>query len=92
MDIMHEVGYHVDSETIYTVGFDELIEILQWKYSVYDIAYYVTIRNEQGIMYLVLYRKGDYIEYYGKRYKYPDLGRFCLEWRNIQTEKAIDSL
>lgn len=72
--------------------FNELVDILQRKYSVYDIAYFVTIRNEHGKMYVVLYRKGDYIEYYGKKYKFQDLGRFCLEWRNIQTEKAIESL
>ena len=72
--------------------FDELVDISQRKYSVYDIAYSVTIRNSLGIMDLVLYRKGDYIEYYGKRYKFPDLNRFYLEWRNIQTERAIDSL
>ena len=72
--------------------FDELIEISQQKYIDADIAYFVTIRNENGIMDVVLYRKGDYIEYYGKTYKFPDLDRFCLEWRNIQTEKAIESL
>lgn len=89
---MHKIGYHVDSKTIYTMKFGELIEILQRQCSVYDIAYYVTIRNEQGIMNVVLYSKGDYIEYYGKKYKFPDLNRFCMEWRNIQTEKAIESL
>ena len=87
---MHKVGYHVDAKIIYTMEFDELVNISQRKYGV--LAYSVTIRNEHGVMDLVLYRKGDYIEYYGKRYKYPDLGRFCMEWRNIQTEKAIESL
>ena len=72
--------------------FDELIDVSQQKFSIYNIAYYVTIRNKQGIMNVVLYRKGDYIEYYGKKYKFPDLDRFCMEWRNIQTEKAIESL
>lgn len=89
---MHKVGYHVDAKIIYTMKFNELVDVLQRKYSVYDIAYFVTIRNEHGIMDVVLYRKGDYIEYYGKKYKFQDLARFCLEWRNIQAEKAIESL
>jgi len=88
---MHKVGYHI-GYAIYVMEFDELIEISQQKYIDADIAYFVTIRNENGIMDVVLYRKGDYIEYYGKTYKFPDLDRFCLEWRNIQTEKAIESL
>lgn len=75
------------------MAFDELIEILQQKYSYVDnIAYFVTIRNKQDIMDVVLYRKGDYIEYYGKKYKFQNLDKFCLEWRNIQTKKAIESL
>ena len=72
--------------------FDELIDVLQQKFSIYNIAYYVTIRNNLGIMVLVLYRLGDYIEYYEKTYNFPNLDRFCLEWRNIQTEKIIGSL
>lgn len=90
---MHKVGYHVAMDTIYTIEFDELVDILQRKYSdCDDIAYTIIIRNSLGIMDLVLYRKGDYIEYYGKTYKFPDLDRFCLEWRNIQTEKILESL
>ena len=89
---MHKVGYHVAADTIYTIEFDELVEVLQCKYSDCDIAYSVTIRNNLGIMDLVLYRLGDYIEYYGEKYKFPNLDRFCLEWRNIQIEKVIDSL
>lgn len=76
MGIMHKIGYHVDAKTIYTSEFGELVDISQRKYSVYDIAYTVTIRNSLGIMDLVLYRKDDYIEYYGKKYKFPDLDRF----------------
>lgn len=89
---MHKVGYHVAADTIYTIEFDELVDISQHKYGDCDIAYSVTIRNNLGIMVLVLYRLGDYIEYYGKTYKFPNLDKFCLEWRNIQIEKAIDSL
>lgn len=72
--------------------FDELVEILQRNHIADDIDYLVTIRKEQGIMTFVLFCKNDYIEYYGKKYKFQDLGRFCLEWRNMQTEKAIESL
>ena len=89
---MHKVGYHVALDTIYTIEFDELVDISQHKYGDYDIAYSITIRNNLGIMVLVLYRLGDYIEYYGKTYKFPNLDRFCLEWRNIQTEKILESL
>lgn len=90
---MHKIGYHVDSKTIYTMKFDELVDISPRKYSDYDDkAYSITIRNNLGIMDFVLYRLGDYIEYYGKKYKFPDLGRFCLEWRNIQIEKILESL
>lgn len=90
---MHKIGYHVAADTIYTLEFDELVDISQRKYSdCDDIAYTIIIRNSLGIMDLVLYRKGDYIEYYGKMYKFPDFDRFCLEWRNIQTEKIIESL
>jgi len=89
---MHKVEYHVALDTIYTIEFDELVEITQHKYSDYDKAYSITIINSLGIMDLVLYRLDDYIEYYGKTYKFPNLDKFCLEWRNIQIEKAIDSL
>lgn len=89
---MHKVGYHNVAKTIYTMEFDELIDISQRKFSIYDIAYYVAIRNNLGIMDFVLFYKDDYIEYYGKTYKFPDLGRFCMEWRNIQIEKIIESL
>ena len=88
---MHKVGYHVVLKTVYVMEFDELIDVHQ-KYDDGDKGYVVIIKNKHGIMDLVLYRKDDYIEYYGKTYKFPDLDRFCLEWRNIQIEKAIDSL
>jgi hypothetical protein len=88
---MHKVGYHVADDTIYTIEFNELVDISHHK-CCGDIAYSITIRNNLGIIVLVLYRLGDYIEYYGKTYKFPDLDRFCLKWRNIQIEKAIDSL
>ena len=89
---MHKIGYHVAADTIYTIEFDELVDISLHKYCDYDIAYSVTIRNNLGIMVLVLYRLGDYIEYYEKTYNFPNLDKFCLEWRNIQIEKVIDSL
>ena len=88
---MHKIGYHVADNKIYTKEFDELVDISHHKCGG-DIAYSITIRNNLGIIVLVLDRLGDYIEYYGKKYKYPDFNRFCMEWRNIQTEKAIESL
>lgn len=88
---MHKVGYHVASKTVYVMEFDELIDVHQ-KYDDGDKGYVAIMKNKYGILDLVLYRLGDYIEYYGKKYKFPDLNKFCLEWRNIQTEKIIESL
>ena len=85
---MNRIGYHVTKNTVFVKEFEDILNIIPMSDVKGRETYHVMMTGWE----IVIYKRGDFIEYYGKRYRYTDMRKFCMEWRNIQTEKAIESL
>lgn len=87
---MNKIGYHVSDNTVFVKEFEDILNIIPGNDAKGRETYHVILTGMRWE--IVIYKRGDFIEYYGKRYIYTDMKKFCMEWRNIQAEKAIESL